>query len=543
MKKESIQKANSQAVKYLSKRKKILYIIVGFISIVTVGYILKTFYQERALETTKQWIAFDAVSDTGAHISTKFSNLLVLVSSEGDTKGVALYDDAGFLLRKKKYYDYNYRNLIKETIPRKINPATEIEMIGPYSFVTLTNVYDGFCHYTIAFYFVCEDFLVYFSLIAFIIIATLSFFSWVESGNRLTLLDLSIGAVLDAFHDTDSIALLGKEICLNDDPSLKKEYLLMHPIVELKRHDMLNFTKKAEIIKEELIDINSLISDFNDAYVKDRSHLTWLFELNATKMFPGEFLKVRSIYKNLFDNGYKYSTEIVKVVTFDDEASIGLTVATTGTPFTDKQIKRICEPLFRFSDREGTGIGMHTVKRYVEAHNGKMVIKSEGGFNIFTITFPSDLSVPIVARKKEEVCQNVSAQKIPFDEFAFETFAPKLRVGLLDDDARVKMYLKRHLKSLNPEVDLFPLRKLLLNSSRFPNNYDAIFVDRFCEGSRDMLVEKFGEELRQNGFKGALILYSSAIPSEMPECYDFSIYKAADDLNQVVEHFAQQASS
>ena len=121
--------------------------------------------------------------------------------------------------------------------------------------MTLTNVYDGFSHYTIAFFFVCEDFLLNFILIASIIIAALSFFSYVESGNRLTLLDMSIRSVLDAFHDTDSIALLGKEICLNDDPKLKKEYLLMHPIVELQRHDMLNFAKKAEIIKEEPIDL------------------------------------------------------------------------------------------------------------------------------------------------------------------------------------------------------------------------------------------------------------------------------------------------
>ena len=144
-------------------------------------------------------------------------------------------------------------------------------------------------------------------------------------------------------------------------------------------------------------------------------------------MFPGEFLKVRSIYKNLFDNGYKYSTEIVKVVTFDDEASIGLTVATTGAPFSDKQIKRICEPLFRFSDRDGTGIGMSTVKRYVDAHKASMVIESEGGFNIFTIKFPSDLTLSIPAREKEEVRNNDVLKIRPpqFDDFAFELFGQK----------------------------------------------------------------------------------------------------------------------
>ena len=99
---------------------------------------------------------------------------------------------------------------------------------------------------------------------------------------------------------------------------------------------------------------------------------------------------------NLITNAIKYShsqtTTTVSIVS--DDGFAGVRVQDEGSGMSREQQEKIFNPFYR-SDKEsslkaeGTGLGLAIVKHIMDAHNGKIDVRSEvGKGSIFTLWFP-----------------------------------------------------------------------------------------------------------------------------------------------------------
>ena len=101
--------------------------------------------------------------------------------------------------------------------------------------------------------------------------------------------------------------------------------------------------------------------------------------------------KMRQVLRNLYSNSVKYAEtgcEISTKIEFNDDAVL-ISVSDKGEGMSQDQVNRIFEKFYRSEEVHkfrGTGLGMSIVKYLIDAHAGKIWIKSEIGKGT-TVTF------------------------------------------------------------------------------------------------------------------------------------------------------------
>ena len=98
---------------------------------------------------------------------------------------------------------------------------------------------------------------------------------------------------------------------------------------------------------------------------------------------------------NLLDNAIKYSKDpIIRVSTSVEDGQFRLSVADQGIGIGDNQLKKIFRKFYRVRQGDtysakGFGLGLSFVKKIVEAHKGKVGVRSvPGSGSVFTIHLP-----------------------------------------------------------------------------------------------------------------------------------------------------------
>jgi signal transduction histidine kinase len=102
------------------------------------------------------------------------------------------------------------------------------------------------------------------------------------------------------------------------------------------------------------------------------------------------------VFMNLVSNAVKYNHEegSVCVRAIDEGDSIAVEVEDTGVGIAEGSLPFIFDEFFRVKADEGrpvtgTGLGLTTVKRIVEAHRGQVTVKSAAGQgSTFTVFLP-----------------------------------------------------------------------------------------------------------------------------------------------------------
>jgi len=102
---------------------------------------------------------------------------------------------------------------------------------------------------------------------------------------------------------------------------------------------------------------------------------------------------------NLLSNAMKYSREKkqVTVSTFRQEGFAGVAVEDQGIGISQDDLEHIFDPYYRAKDDTaqqlaGTGLGLALVKHVMEAHRGKIEVRSEPGKgSTFTLLFPLEV--------------------------------------------------------------------------------------------------------------------------------------------------------
>jgi signal transduction histidine kinase len=124
--------------------------------------------------------------------------------------------------------------------------------------------------------------------------------------------------------------------------------------------------------------------------------LKLIFNNSDNIMLNGDTRKIQRMIANLLDNAIKYSTSegnICLSAFLDNEKSVVISVKDMGIGIEDKDIPHIFNRFYRCDPSRpqgGAGLGLSLAKAIVEAHDGKITVKSvKNAGSIFIVTIPN----------------------------------------------------------------------------------------------------------------------------------------------------------
>jgi two-component system sensor histidine kinase/response regulator len=168
-------------------------------------------------------------------------------------------------------------------------------------------------------------------------------------------------------------------------------------------HDLLTYAKVGtQTQKFASVDCQAVLAEvvanLSEVIASSGAKITYL-DLPTLR---GERTQLIQLFQNLIGNSIKFSCPEVKPIinisaAQQDDGQWLIEVSDNGIGIEEKDFERIFEAFQRLDNAKnypGTGIGMSICKKIVEAHNGRIWIKSQLGVGtIFYLTLPSSNEV------------------------------------------------------------------------------------------------------------------------------------------------------
>lgn len=163
--------------------------------------------------------------------------------------------------------------------------------------------------------------------------------------------------------------------------------------MQKKVNEFLNFAKPSKAVKQ-FFELNKLIHEtinFLEKYLS-KGNIKVEQKLESIPHLYGGPEKIRQVLVNLIINAFQAMPDGGTLTLFTEsrENDIILTVSDTGTGISEENLASIFNPFFTTKE-EGIGLGLATVNRIIEDHQGTITVKSKVGVGTtFTITLPID---------------------------------------------------------------------------------------------------------------------------------------------------------
>ena len=254
-----------------------------------------------------------------------------------------------------------------------------------------------------------------------IILSIIDQINYIDEQERIRLLreDFSYAMVHDMKSPLTSIIMGTRYLhsgVLEKKPEIKEKYFAIvedeaqHLLALINR--LLTISKlehgKLTIRKTE-VDLEEMIADVADKYEAKSSkpiHITTDIAC-STALADEEYLK--EAISNMVDNATKYSKDEIniKISTSEDDHHIYIKVYDEGIGIAKSELKTIFNRYERAAEHEknpqktrgGFGIGLNYVLQVIQAHGGKICVKSEKGkYSEFTISLPKYLTIKTLAQ-------------------------------------------------------------------------------------------------------------------------------------------------
>lgn len=254
-----------------------------------------------------------------------------------------------------------------------------------------------------------------------IILSIIDQINYIDEQERIRLLreDFSYAMVHDMKSPLTSIIMGTRYLhsgVLEKKPEIKEKYSTIvedeaqHLLALINR--LLTISKlehgKLTIRKTE-VDLEEMIADVADKYEAKSSkpiHITTDIAC-STALADEEYLK--EAISNMVDNATKYSKDEIniKISTSEDDHHIYIKVYDEGIGIAKSELKTIFNRYERAAEHEknpqktrgGFGIGLNYVLQVIQAHGGKISVKSEKGkYSEFTISLPKYLTIKTLAQ-------------------------------------------------------------------------------------------------------------------------------------------------
>lgn len=167
---------------------------------------------------------------------------------------------------------------------------------------------------------------------------------------------------------------------------------MVHKTVEIDRADL---ETEAPLIRSR-VDVTEFCRSIVDSYAEAWPSVHFVFTAdNEPLTAEWDVVKMESVFNNLISNACKYSKEDAtigcSIRRIGNTIEIRVSDDGVGIPAEEQQL--IFQRLFRSSRtaemKNGTGIGLYLVKRYVEMHGGEIGVEScENMETTFTVRLP-----------------------------------------------------------------------------------------------------------------------------------------------------------
>ncbi len=156
---------------------------------------------------------------------------------------------------------------------------------------------------------------------------------------------------------------------------------LTNNLLDICRHD--SGYLKAKLTNYDIVELAKDITLSVKRYAESKG-INLIFETDIDKKtIACDPDMIERILLNLISNAIKFTNNngIIKVKLTDENDNILLTVEDTGIGISKYRLNRIFEVFNKDENlvlnKEGTGLGLYLVKAFVEAHGGKIQVKSE----------------------------------------------------------------------------------------------------------------------------------------------------------------------
>lgn len=202
-----------------------------------------------------------------------------------------------------------------------------------------------------------------------------------------------------------SSEMLLKDGVQNDAEKLQRYASIIYKENKRLENQVERVLKVAKLDKSEVV-LSKTILDVHDLLGEVRDHFKFnqedkggkiIMELNAERdRIQADEVHVSNVVYNLIDNAIKYSEEVpeIHVRTYNSKDGICIDIQDNGIGIKKEDLNNIFDKFFRVHtgnrhDVKGFGLGLYYVKTIIEAHKGKVLVKSQvGKGTTFTICLP-----------------------------------------------------------------------------------------------------------------------------------------------------------
>lgn len=138
--------------------------------------------------------------------------------------------------------------------------------------------------------------------------------------------------------------------------------------------------------------INTLMPGIEDRgieiYINNKKRDNWK-ELEKINL-KGDFYQIKTLMENLLGNAIKYAKAKIRVSLNKSDNEVHLAIEDDGQGIDEIYHDKIFEEYFQVpGSKKGTGLGLYSVKKVVENHNGKITVNSSpDSGTIFKVIFP-----------------------------------------------------------------------------------------------------------------------------------------------------------
>ena len=244
-----------------------------------------------------------------------------------------------------------------------------------------------------------------------IVLSIIDQINYIDEQERVKLLreDFSYAMVHDMKSPLTSIIMGTRYLhsgVLERKPDIKEKYFAIvedeaqHLLALINR--LLTISKlehgKLTIHKAE-VDLASMIADVTDKYEAKSSKPIHITTHIACSTVPADEEYLKEAISNMVDNATKYSKEEIniQISTSENERNVYIKIYDEGIGIARSEMKTIFNRFERAAEHErdarktrgGFGIGLNYVLQVINAHGGKVSVKSEKGkWSEFTISLP-----------------------------------------------------------------------------------------------------------------------------------------------------------
>jgi signal transduction histidine kinase len=150
-------------------------------------------------------------------------------------------------------------------------------------------------------------------------------------------------------------------------------------------------------LHRERTDISRLLSEVLEVYrfVADEKRISIRTDFAPNCFGELDVPRIRQSFANILDNAVKYTNEggQIEVRSRSDTNEVVVTIRDTGIGIPKEELPKIWDRLYRGDksrSQRGLGLGLSLVKAFVEAHGGRVEVRSEpSAFSEFTVHLPA----------------------------------------------------------------------------------------------------------------------------------------------------------